>query len=892
MPTIPNLPEVQSGDLITADLQNAQSEAIGIINAALEAHAGPGGHPLATQQADGLMAAADKTKLDGVATGATKTPLGTAMATALGTAAAGTATTAARSDHVHPMPTAAQVGAAPASHGHAISEVTGLQTALNGKASTTHTHTAADVGAAPASHTHTAADVGAAPASHTHTPAEAGAAPASHVGATGTAHGAATTASAGFMSATDKSKLDGIATGATKTPLTSTAGAALASTGAAGTSTDAARADHVHPYPTAAQVGAAAASHSHTTAQVTGLDTALGAKAPLASPALTGTPTAPTAAANTNTTQIATTAYVQAELTDRAPLASPALTGTPTAPTAATATNSTQIATTAYVKGQGYATLASPTFTGTVGIPTLNLTNALAQSKTHAQVDTDTSTSSIHHTLGPGPTQAAPGNHTHDGYAPPSGNSLNQLRNGLPSVTISSFRSPYSGLAPYWEFWSTNAWGAGVAGAGGMKALQFLLNGMPAQFPQDLKTVRTEFTLATGTAGGKTFTLQWEELMDAMTAGEARVLIEWFNSSDTSLGTATLRTTTTANKAPGWAYRWASAVAPANTTKFQIILRAVGVGLGASPGYLGYRRLKLEEGSSPSPFSTERDDQETNADVFQLWQEDYPGGRDMFSRKAAQIISELNYQLSVRSPMWSGVGFGLKDSGEGYFGFGLTTPGDIIGTNRVFAGAYTNIGIAGDLISRRANGSGTVYLGRDGTYVHYNSTSGAMEVTNTGGNMNFYSPQSMSFNAPWGFFITGHTNPGGDLAYDLGGWGRCWRGVYYQSLYQASDERVKQDIKDSELGLAFIEKLKPKKYRYKQHLQDGEFHGLMAQEVKAALEESGVTASPAIAYDAEADRYSLDYTKLIPPLIKAVQELSEEVRKLKRRAAMPSEPAN
>ena len=37
-------------------------------------------------------------------------------------------------------------------------------------------------------------------------------------------------------------------------------------------------------------------------------------KAPLASPALTGTPTAPTAAANTNTTQIATTAYVQNEI--------------------------------------------------------------------------------------------------------------------------------------------------------------------------------------------------------------------------------------------------------------------------------------------------------------------------------------------------------------------------------------------------------------------------------------------------------------------------------------------------------------------------------------------------------------------------------------------------
>ena len=70
---------------------------------------------------------------------------------------------------------------------------------------------------------------------------------------------------------------------------------------------------------------------------------------PLASPAFTGTPTAPTAAADTNTTQIATTAYVQTELGDYATLASPTLTGTPTVP--------------------GYAPLASPTFTGTPTVP-------------------------------------------------------------------------------------------------------------------------------------------------------------------------------------------------------------------------------------------------------------------------------------------------------------------------------------------------------------------------------------------------------------------------------------------------------------------------------------------------------------------------------------------
>ncbi|WP_049974162.1 right-handed parallel beta-helix repeat-containing protein [Azospirillum sp. B4] len=160
-------------------------------------------------------------------------------------------------------------------------------------------------------------------------------------------------------------------------------------------------------------------------------------KAPLASPALTGTPTAPTAAVDTNTTQVATTAFVLAQAgaatpamdgtaavgsstryaradhvhptdTSRAPLASPALTGTPTAPTAAVDTSTTQLATTAFVLAQaGTATpgmdgtaaagsstryaradhvhptdtsrapLASPTFTGTVTTAALTATGLI-----------------------------------------------------------------------------------------------------------------------------------------------------------------------------------------------------------------------------------------------------------------------------------------------------------------------------------------------------------------------------------------------------------------------------------------------------------------------------------------------------------------------------------
>lgn len=57
--------------------------------------------------------------------------------------------------------------------------------------------------------------------------------------------------------------------------------------------------------------------HTHEIDDVQGLQGELDLLAPIDSPALTGTPTAPTAPAGTNTTQIATTAYVVKEISDK-----------------------------------------------------------------------------------------------------------------------------------------------------------------------------------------------------------------------------------------------------------------------------------------------------------------------------------------------------------------------------------------------------------------------------------------------------------------------------------------------------------------------------------------------------------------------------------------------
>ncbi|MFZ6819854.1 hypothetical protein [Undibacterium sp. Ji22W] len=70
------------------------------------------------------------------------------------------------------------------------------------------------------------------------------------------------------------------------------------------------------------------------------------------SPTLTGTPIVPTASPGTNTTQMASCAFVMAALGGYAPIASPSFTGVPLAPTAVLDTNTTQIASTAFVLNQ------------------------------------------------------------------------------------------------------------------------------------------------------------------------------------------------------------------------------------------------------------------------------------------------------------------------------------------------------------------------------------------------------------------------------------------------------------------------------------------------------------------------------------------------------------
>lgn len=135
----------------------------------------------------------------------------------------------------------------------------------------------------------------------------------------------------------------------------------------------------------------------------------------LAGPTFTGVPAAPTATAGTNSTQLATCAFVQAALAAApggvssfnartgaitllgsdvsaaggAMIASPSFTGTPTSPTPSPGANNTQIATTAFVAAALAGSGGVSSFNGRAGAVTLTTADVFgAAGATYVQADT------------------------------------------------------------------------------------------------------------------------------------------------------------------------------------------------------------------------------------------------------------------------------------------------------------------------------------------------------------------------------------------------------------------------------------------------------------------------------------------------------------------------
>ena len=144
-----------------------------------------------------------------------------------------------------------------------------------------------------------------------------------------------------------------------------------------------------------------------------------------------------------------------------------------------------------------------------------------------------------------------------------------------------------------------------------------------------------------------------------------------------------------------------------------------------------------------------------------------------------------------------------------------------------------------------------------------------------------------------GDHVEAHTTfrPGANNTYNCGTSGRRWAQIWYYNANSTSDRNEKNTIKESDLGLDFICKLKPVSYKWNQ--REGEnadtktHYGLISQDVEEAVIGSKKTLDDfgAIVKPEGDDPMGLSYHEFISPLVKAIQEQQEQIKILQEKIA-------
>lgn len=105
------------------------------------------------------------------------------------------------------------------------------------------------------------------------------------------------------------------------------------------------------------------------------------------------------------------------------------------------------------------------------------------------------------------------------------------------------------------------------------------------------------------------------------------------------------------------------------------------------------------------------------------------------------------------------------------------------------------------------------------------------------------------------------------------------------SITSLSDARDKKEVEDLNVGLEFIDGLRPVKFVWDDRNEEGKHDiadfGFIAQDLKAAEDALEMADVLKLVYDENPEKLEASYGKLIPILVKAVQELSAEVKALK-----------
>jgi hypothetical protein len=107
------------------------------------------------------------------------------------------------------------------------------------------------------------------------------------------------------------------------------------------------------------------------------------------------------------------------------------------------------------------------------------------------------------------------------------------------------------------------------------------------------------------------------------------------------------------------------------------------------------------------------------------------------------------------------------------------------------------------------------------------------------------------------------------------------------SITSLSDARDKKEVEDLNVGLEFIDGLRPVKFVWDDRNEEGKHDiadfGFIAQDLKAAEDAVEMADVLKLVYDENPEKLEASYGKLIPILVKAIQELSAEVKQLKNK---------
>ena len=127
-----------------------------------------------------------------------------------------------------------------------------------------------------------------------------------------------------------------------------------------------------------------------------------------------------------------------------------------------------------------------------------------------------------------------------------------------------------------------------------------------------------------------------------------------------------------------------------------------------------------------------------------------------------------------------------------------------------------------------------------------------------------------------GLRIKGNALPNTDNGHSLGQSGLRWSSVWAVSgVINSSDATLKTNISNSPYGLEEVMQMNPVQYNWKTNPNEDLQIGFLAQDIQKIIPE-------AVVVPANGDPLGMKYTELIPVLVKAIQELRNEITELKK----------